>query len=184
MVTEGGIRDAKRAARRDRPRGHAVGIAAFAHLRDAHLADRGTGCRAADPDIAANSAQAPRFEITRPPGTRVNHRSKRLVQVSACARGGDGRAHDDEHRDRQKGKVIQLAEQNFGQQLQRPHAIERSIIKPVETISSPRPTETPEKSKTRMVQTATTAPSVSGSITRPPGRKASQFSKGWQPDLR
>jgi len=28
-----------------------------------------------EPDIAAKSAQAPRLEMTRPPGTRVSHRS-------------------------------------------------------------------------------------------------------------
>jgi hypothetical protein len=116
--------DAQRAARRDGACGHPVRIAALAHLGDAHLADGGTG-GGLDPDIAENSAQAPEVGHHQPAGHAGQPAFQRLIKVRTRPGRGDGRAHDDEHRDRQQREIVELAEEDLRHQFERAHPVER-----------------------------------------------------------
>ena len=116
--------DAECAAGGDRARGDLVGIAALAHLGDAHLADRGAG---------GGTGAGHRGE--KGAGAEVGHHQparhlrqpafERLVEIGPRPGRRDRRAHDDEHRDRQEREAVELAVEQLRQGHQRSHAVER-----------------------------------------------------------
>ena len=156
--------DAQRAARRDGACCNAVGVAALAHLRNAHLADGRTGGRRRAGHGGKQRAGA-EIGDHQPAGHPGQPAVKCFIKVGTGAGGGNGRAHDDEHRDRQQGKVVELAEQDFRQQLQRAQRRRTPCRKPAETMS--RPTATIRRRTGQDGDDGqSSAPSVSGSISR------------------
>ena len=115
--------DAERAARADRAGRDVVGIAAPAHLRDAHLADGGAAGRRGARERGEDRAGA-EVGDHEPAGQPVEPAVERLVQVLAGGRRADRRAHHHEHRDRDQREVVQPRPEGLGDDVQRVEALE------------------------------------------------------------
>jgi len=127
----------QRAPCRDRACGDLVGIAPFAHLGMPILPMGRTG-RRTDPDIAENSAQAPSFDMTRPPGTRVNQRSSGLVKDRTGAWVLETRCRPMmiEPGIDSSAERVGLAKEDFRHQFERAHhPVKTSREKPADTIN-------------------------------------------------
>ena len=131
-----------------------------------------------EPDMAANMAQAPRLEITNPPGTRVNHRS-RASYKSAPARVEEIEAPiiinigiDNRAKLSNLPKNISGIKANDG-------APSKIMMNKAETTSKPMPTDIPEK-RIKIVLVPTKAPKIRGSINLLLSRKVVQFLRLWR----
>ena len=98
--------DAERAAGADRAGGDARRVAALAHLRHAHLADRSAG-RGRRPAERREDRAGAEIRGEQPARHPVQPALQRLVQIGAGARAGDRAAHQDEHRDRQEREAVE-----------------------------------------------------------------------------
>ena len=128
-----------------------------------------------EPDIAANKAQAPRLEITKPPGTRVSHLSR------ASYKSAPARVDAIEEPIMINIGIERSAKlSSFPKSISGINSSERKpsnvMRKPADTISNPMATETPEN-RTTIVIIATSAPRNNGSIICPPNRKGHLSSK-------
>src|SRR6056297_262300 len=126
-----------------------------------------------EPDIAEKSAQAPRLEITRPPGTRVNHRSNASYR-SAPARVEAMEAPMMMNIGMDRSAKLSSLPKKISGMSSSERMPSKMIRNPPETISRPTATETPEK-RTTTVTMATMRPSRSGSIRRPPVQRACRY---------
>ncbi len=104
--------DAERAAGGDGTGGDFIGIAALGHLGDAHLADGRAGRRRRTGERREDGTGAEIGE-NEPAGHAVEPAVQPFVQIPAGRRRGYGAAHQDEHRDRDKGKARKPAEERF-----------------------------------------------------------------------
>ena len=118
-----------------------------------------------EPDMAENRAQAPRLDTTRPPGTRVSHRSSASyrsapARVEAIAAPMMMNMGID-----RSAKLLSFPKNTSGIR-DSDDMPSKTIRKPAETTRRPAATEMPEK-RTMIVAKATKAPRDSGSISRP-----------------
>ena len=160
--------DAQGAAGRDRAGRQAVGIAALAHLGHAHLADGGAGRRRGAGERGEDRAGADVGDH-QPARHPVQPAVQRLVEVGAGPRGGDGAAHQDEHRDRQQGEVVEPAVEDVGHDRERAQAVEDHQEENGDEAQGEghrcAPTAAPAT-----VTTATIRPRAKGLMARPPRR--------------
>mmetsp|Transcript_26385 Transcript_26385/g.34355 ORF Transcript_26385/g.34355 Transcript_26385/m.34355 type:complete len:167 (-) Transcript_26385:1566-2066(-) len=115
-----------------------------------------------EPDIAANKAQAPRLDITSPPGTRVNHLSNASYK-SAPALVDAIEAPIIMNIGIERSAKLSSLPNNISGSNSNERKPSKMSRKTAETTSNPVATEIPEK-RTNIVARATIAPSVSGSI--------------------
>src|SRR6185295_850191 len=115
--------NAERAARADRTGGNIVRIAALAHLRNAHLADRGAagGRRAGERSKDGAGSEIGDHQSAR---NAVEPAVERLIEVLAGGRGADGGTHHHEHGNRHQREVMQAGIKGFRRHAQRVHALE------------------------------------------------------------